>query len=756
MQQDFFDVPGHLVSPSQLNIPKARELGLALETNRVEYAQLIETKKVLEDREVVVFDVEVEIPQLRVHPIQPRERLSVTFEPTDQRTPKTEALRCDFPQVPHLNLHLQEFPRYLCIYADRYENVKQRWTAARFVQSIRDWLALTAKGKLHQSDQPLEPVLLDFIGNITIPGDLSAHGETPDLLYVTRSMIPTTDDKPFFIARRQAPSQNDHEFLVSVHRSPPHVHGVINRYPATFENLVNMVQSSGLNLLEDLRDRLKLWHQKTPNLRDLEVLILILFPRTRTKDGPEERVDPWTFWSMDSLHILGSKLGVWEKQDEKLGLLIPTDSTRKGADVSLGVLNTSYELTADLSATLNGRLNKKKIHFAAIGQGALGSQVVFNLARSCFGETWTLIDNDILMPHNLARHTLFKEFIGSPKADGVAMLANDIVSDLKPFSPLRVDVLSPGNQEQPLREALQKSQLILDMSASVSVARRLAIDIKEGGRRVSLFLAPTGEDLILLAEDRARETTLDSIEMQYYRAVLTDQRLEGHLKLKEGQERYGQSCRDITFTLPHNLIAMHAAIGAAALQNLIDLPQASITIWRSDTYRNVQCINVSPKPVIRLERGEWSIVTDEGLLERLYSFRQERLPNETGGVLLGAFDVERRLIYITDSLLSPPDSLELSTGYVRGCQGLNEALIGVGEKTNEMIEYIGEWHSHPPSSGTTPSNYDIRLFQWLTETMSREGLPAVMIIVGEHGKYSIFVGEMLEDKISFPKEAPFE
>ena len=744
MQQDFFDVPGHLVSPSQLKIPKARELALALEAGRLEYAKLIESK-VSENGEVVVFDVEVEIPQLRVHPIQPRERLSVTFEPTDKRIPKTEALRCDFPQVPHLNLHLQEFPRSLCIYAERYESVKRRWTAARFVQNIRDWLALTAKGKLHQTDQPLEPVLLDFSGSITIPSDLGAHDETPDLLWVTKPMIPTTDDKPFLIAQRQAPSQNDPDFLVSVHRSPPHVHGVINRYPATLGNLASMVHASGLDLLEDLRQRLKLWHQEIPNLRDLQVLILILFPRTRTKDGPEERVDPWTFWSMDSLHILGSKLGVWEKQGEKLGLLIPTDSTRKGGDISLGVLNTSYELTADLASRLNGCLNNKKIDFAAIGQGALGSQVVLNLARSCFGGTWTLIDNDILMPHNLARHVLFKEFIGSPKADGVAMLANEIVSDFKSFSPLRVDILSPGSQEQSLRDALQKSAVILDMSASVSVARRLSIDIKEGGRRISLFLSPTGEDLILLAEDRDRETTLDAIEMQYYRSVLTDQRLEDHLKPKEGQQRYGQSCRDLTFTLPQNLVSMHAAIGAAALQNLIDLPQASITIWRSDTYRNLQCINVSPKPVIRIEKEDWTIVTDEGLLERLFFFRKERLPNETGGVLLGAFDVERRLIYITHSLLSPPDSLELSTGYIRGCRGLNEALIEVGKNTNEMMEYIGEWHSHPPSSGTAPSNYDFQLFKWLAETMSRDGLPAVMIIVGDTGNYSIFVGEMPKD-----------
>ena len=41
----------------------------------------------------------------------------------------------------------------------------------------------------------------------------------------------------------------------------------------------------------------------------------------------------------------------------------------------------------------------------AIGAGALGSLVLTNLARSGYGRL-TVVDDDVLHPHNLARHTL--------------------------------------------------------------------------------------------------------------------------------------------------------------------------------------------------------------------------------------------------------------------------------------------------------------------------------------------------------------
>ena len=67
-----------------------------------------------------------------------------------------------------------------------------------------------------------------------------------------------------------------------------------------------------------------------------------------------------------------------------------------------------------------------------------------------------------------------------------------------------------------------------------------------------------------------------------------------------------------------------------------------------------------------------------------------------------------------------------------------------------MLEYIGEWHSHPNGASTTPSNDDINVFEWLTVLMKRDGLPAVMMIIGDNGHSSCFVGEISQNENLVP------
>lgn len=43
-------------------------------------------------------------------------------------------------------------------------------------------------------------------------------------------------------------------------------------------------------------------------------------------------------------------------------------------------------------------------------------------------------------------------------------------------------------------EAINSSDVTLDMAASVVVSRRIAIDAEGGGRRIAAFLSPTGAD----------------------------------------------------------------------------------------------------------------------------------------------------------------------------------------------------------------------------------------------------------------------
>jgi integrative and conjugative element protein (TIGR02256 family) len=118
-------------------------------------------------------------------------------------------------------------------------------------------------------------------------------------------------------------------------------------------------------------------------------------------------------------------------------------------------------------------------------------------------------------------------------------------------------------------------------------------------------------------------------------------------------------------------------------------------------------------------------------MDKVARDRSEKLPNETGGVLIGARDTKRRIVYVVESLPSPLDSTEWPTVYIRGKQGLRRRLEEIRQITGNHLGYIGEWHSHPRGHSPSPSSDDHRAFQWLSDMLALEGLPATMLIVGE-------------------------
>jgi len=145
--------------------------------------------------------------------------------------------------------------------------------------------------------------------------------------------------------------------------------------------------------------------------------------------------------------------------------------------------------------------------------------------------------------------------------------------------------------------------------------------------------------------------------------------------------------------------------------------------------------------VVVLKINEWTLITDESFVKKLQQVRSKKLPNETGGVLLGSWDLTRRIVYVVDTIAAPPDSEERTTLFIRGSAGLRERVIKAGERTGGMIQYMGEWHSHPDGYGTVPSEDDSNIFSWLSEKTQEDGFPPIMLIVGEGGM-RWFIGEI--------------
>jgi len=179
-------------------------------------------------------------------------------------------------------------------------------------------------------------------------------------------------------------------------------------------------------------------------------------------------------------------------------------------------------------------------------------------------------------------------------------------------------------------------------------------------------------------------------------------------------------------------VAMFAGILSSALLNVINESNASIQIWRLDEV-NWSSVHISVKgeQTIDLQLGDWKLCVDKGLMAKIALHREYRLPNETGGVLLGTYDTIRKRIYLSDTILSPIDSIERKTSYIRGKAGLNEELIKTQNVTFNQLEYIGEWHSHPRRISSSPSEWDYGVLSWVGEVMSPYGMPGLIAIAAD-------------------------
>ncbi|MCZ2080409.1 MAG: Mov34/MPN/PAD-1 family protein [Bryobacterales bacterium] len=738
MPAEYLPAPGEVVSANDLTIPKARQTALFLLSCVHPYARFLAARRNGEN-EVVVVDLSIEVGQEPVHDIRPAERVAIEFTPTDSFPPEVLALRGDFPLVPHTNLRAREFPRSLCLYEESYDEVKLRWTAPAFIERIRIWMRDTGTGTLHRDDQPLEPILLTW-SHLVIPSDLFTGGQQneSEQLIITNYIH---DEKrgEVLVAERPAAGKPGIPFVVTALRCPPQPHGVIRHQPSNLAALHDLVAITGIDLLAELFQRLANWDRAAAPLTSRLVLI-VYFPKMRCADAPPEASDIWAFLTLETVETVGSRLGVWEVRDGKVGQLIGATVDRsRVANIAISSLNPTFALSRASAAALSGFAPDER-RITAIGVGALGSQVIPILVREGFGE-WTVVDDDRLLPHNLVRHGLTKRAVGYAKAIAVHVMGNELLEQPAMRSSVVANVLRPGDSASLLKTALDDSAVIADFSASVAVGRHLARDVNAPARRVSLFLNPTGTDLVMLAEDVARQIPLDCLEMQYYRELVANPDMADHLRPAGGRVRYAQSCRDLTSTVPGELVALHAAIGASALRRSLAGESSGIQIWKAGADGSVRAFPISARPIVKEVLSEWTLYTDDGLMDKLRALRHAKLPRETGGVLLGSFDMQRRIVYVVDTIASPPDSQEWPTVYVRGCKGLHKDIAVAEERTQRMLHYVGEWHSHPDGYSALPSNDDLLAFDWLTRHLETDGVPALMIIATE-ANTAFFLGRM--------------
>jgi len=719
-------IDGIAISYEELKLARARRLAFAVLHHPFCLNDSIRFIKRQDGAEVIVLTFDNEIPENPQNGIQVYEEVAIICHEADKYHPEIYALREDFVGgLPHTNVCLFEHPVSLCVTEQIFEEVRHRFNEFEFIELIRTWFALTAEGKLHQEDQPLESFFRTG-GYVVAPQNLPS-----DEFNFLRKV---GDMELYYLSKEPA---SEAPFSIMSFISDAQVHGFIRKEPVKIADLDDVVVLQGVPFSEAfvrfLNENLSQF-----TLREAFFSCKLAFccriPVLRyAGDNEPSSFQQLYFLTDKSFTDIGLDSGCIGEVQGNFGYVVPNkfelDIVK---EVSVKTYTSLFDFTQD-TAPLYNQSEVTSKNMLLIGAGALGSQVLSIFARLGFGK-WTVVDHDFLFPHNLAKHSLGRQSIGFNKAVEIAKEVNNLLGS-EFASPIDKN-FNAFVDDEGIEGKLAKFDYIIDMSTSIAVARKLARDLNSETNkpRISMYLNPIGSDLVLLGEDKERKHRLDLLEMQYYRCLVENERLHDHLIIQQTDKvRYNRnSCREVTNRINQTDVAIHASIGARALQQKIKDGNSCISIWNIDKETHeVKLYDFEPSTWKIIKEDEWEVCIDTWLIEKMQTYRLSILPKETGGVLLGSIDTERKIIYLFDSIFAPEDSIQERTSFIRGKEGLLEEYKKYLKITDNQMVYIGEWHSHPENCSTNPSELDEELFSYLARFMGSQGYPAVMCILGD-------------------------
>jgi integrative and conjugative element protein (TIGR02256 family) len=728
---DYFQAPGTTIHDGQFKSDKMLALEKLISSGKASFVTLLE-RKITSSSDVIVLELDLELSQTRLNNIRSRERVAIQFLWNDNSRPEVLALRKSFPQVPHLN-HTEHECKSLCVYETPYDEQKLNWSSMVFLEDIRMWFKKTAEGTLHDQGQRTEPFLFPGSFKIILPNEINMETDY-EIAKLSEQCLK-------LVVKEGNEDESKFEYVVITLKCEPVVHGVINKHPSTIQELSSMgLMIESQTIISKLRDRCNEINQKNSSLLNKKLLILLAVPMKREASLAAETEDVFAFLISDTIKEVGVKVGVWDISPDKksIGILLSIDQDKEGHDISLAILNPIRELTREFASIYNGIKPCDK-SFVAIGVGAIGSNVVSNLSRAGVGR-WTLIDPDILLPHNVARHLLPGHvFPGQSKVKGVASFVYTFTEDCLPIHTFERKIQELDDSE---RKSLESANYILDMSASIAVARYVAHDLGGNARKASLFFNPAGTDLVVFSEDKDRTITLDELEYLYYREVARNDKLSNHFTGADGQLRYGQSCRDVSSIISQNDVAILSGIASKKVLDLLDNSSSDIGIWKIDsTEYSVDYIKCPISSFASIQLKNTCIKISTFLIRDLFFERSKHIPKETGGILLGGFDSLRKILYLMDFVDAPTDSVRCKTHFIRGSDGLLDHVSNINKKSGGFLTYVGEWHSHPDTCSCSPSVDDKNLYGWMLGTIEVAEYAPIMCIVGESDELCLVIGE---------------
>ena len=250
--------------------------------------------------------------------------------------------------------------------------------------------------------------------------------------------------------------------------------------PVTLAALDAELRPAGINLNDEIKNRLKAWAGiANDSVRRLSsrLAIVVVFPVAT----PEGKItdDLRAFISLDTAGQIGVNWGVLANSkaagvagaDDVFVRAVPEGAPTAG-EIKIEPAQVHLAFDRELAAAVAGHTAPDRRRAVLVGGGALGSQIAMNMAREG-AFSWTVVDSDYLLPHNLARHALLTDELGAPKALALARQMGLLLNES--FTAVVGDVIKPDAE---LVQELARSRC---HHRRLRVGRGLALPCRFGG-----------------------------------------------------------------------------------------------------------------------------------------------------------------------------------------------------------------------------------------------------------------------------------
>ncbi len=365
--------------------------------------------------------------------------------------------------------------------------------------------------------------------------------------------------------------------------------------------------------------------------------------------------------------------------------------------------------------------NNKRV--ALWGCGAIGSHIAETITRAG-AQSIVLRDNKKVTPGILVRQNFLEEDIGNYKAEALS----EKLSKINPKVSLTSSTFDIARNLTELPELSDEENfdLIIDATASSLLSVRLEHYLKSSPISVpivSMIIGQSASSAILTVASGAYQGSQYELYRRIKLSVANQSELQPYFdefwpstgSFINFQPEPGcsdptfigsaadmqQLCGSLINKCSEYLTKIDCKLGKEAFASL--LPGRSSQYLKADfQYPPYLRIHKHGSYEVRIAKTAWDKIQEviDG------SPYEGGRVCETGGLLFGQYDQAAQVVWISDVIGPPPDSIAKPEHFECGIEGTEEKNKQLSDLSRGAIHYLGMWHTHPVSKAA-PSKTDL-------------------------------------------------